>query len=257
MEELKRTSLPSDIHLQWFGEGDNSAAESTPTEGDPGSDAHAGESNEFLDDMPEPLKTSKSLAKFRDKAGLAQSYLELEGKLGRSVEIPGKDAKPEAWERYFSRIGRPKTAEDYKLTPFVGYKQDPVFDAAFRAAAHRKGMSSEAAAELYSTVTQRLVEDQNAREATTIRAREAALVALKQSLGAEYDAKLAQAKANYAGIFSPESQAILHELGIEDDPRIAADLARLGALFGADKLVDGKPAKAKTSEEDPYGYMRE
>lgn len=269
MDKLLTTS-PLDIHLQWFGESDNSD-DGGDVSADAGAD-HPGEGagdeiDEFLKDLPEPLQQSKSLAKFKGpkaKESLAQSYVELEGKLGRSVEIPGKDAKPEAWEKYFSRTGRPKTADEYKLIPYVGHKQDPVFDAAFKAKAHSRGLSAEVAADLYLTVTQRLVEDKTAQEAQTVRARESALQELKTKLGDKYDSALALAKRTYASIFSPESQAVLHAAHLDDDPRIAADLAKHGALFGTDHLLEGDPPGGGDGKhldtkdpKHPYGYMRE
>ena len=247
---------PLYVNLQWFGDEGNPGGEGESSKaGSETSGQGAGESNEFLDDLPESLKTSKQLARFRDKQTLAQSYVELEGKLGKMVQIPGKDDSPEAWDKYFSRVGRPKTAEEYTLSPFVGYKSDPVFDAAFKIQAYKDGLSAKAAQSMYATVTQRLAQDEDARKADAIRRREGAVKTLKETLGDSYTTALAGAQKSYAAMFSPESQAVLREAGLEDDPRIIGDLAKLSKLFGNDRLMEGSsPLREKPG---PYSYMNE
>lgn len=247
---------PLDMDLQWFAEGDNSDAAGDPSEaGTDNSGQGTGESKGFIDTLPEPLRDSKKLAEFRDIGSLAQSYLNLESKLGKQVTIPSKDDSPEVWDKFYSRTGRPKTADEYALAPFTGYKPDPVFDAAFKAQAHREGLSAKAAQSLYATVTQRLAQDEDARTAEVIRKREGALQALKATLGEQYEPSITAAQKTYASVFSPEARAVLRAAGLEDDPRIIADLVKLGALFGQDKMIPGSPPPAKTVT--PYGYMNE
>jgi hypothetical protein len=207
-----------------------------------------------MQDLPEPLKASKTLKRYADKATLADAYIELERRLGRSAVIPGKDAKPEEWESLFSRLGRPKTANDYALTPFAGFQSDPVLDAAFKAEAFKKGVSADAAQALYATVTQRIVQDEDARKAEVIRKQAGALEALKSSLGDQYQPGLELAHKTYAIVFSPEAMAVFKDAGLEDNPVFIQDLIKLGKRFGNDSLVEGNPVNKKP---DPYDWMRE
>ena len=255
---------PGMVDLQWFAEPDNSDAESTGAEaGSETAVQGSGDANEFLSDLPESLRGSKSLAKFSAKADLAQSYVYLESKLGKSVEIPGKDASPEVWEKFYSRIGRPKTADEYKLSPSLGYKSDPVFDAAFRKSAHQSGLSANAAAGIYAEVTRRMAENESALEAELSGRREVARKALHAQFGESLEGELPKARKAYDTIFSPESRAALKATGLEDHPALIADLIKAAKAFGVDRMVEGKPPTGNGKTMDtrnpghPYAYMRE
>lgn len=63
--------------------------------------------------LPEDLKGSKSLERYKDVPSLAKSYLEIERKLGAGFSVPGEKATPEEWDAYHAKNGRPKSAEDY------------------------------------------------------------------------------------------------------------------------------------------------
>lgn len=67
--------------------------------------------------LPDTIKGNedvmKQLQKFEKIGDLANSYAELEKKLGKSVVTPGKDATAEEVSAFYERIGKPKTAEGY------------------------------------------------------------------------------------------------------------------------------------------------
>lgn len=70
--------------------------------------------------LPDTIKGNsdvmKQLQKFEKIGDLANSYAELEKKLGKSVVTPGKDASAEEISAFYERIGKPKTADGYDIT---------------------------------------------------------------------------------------------------------------------------------------------
>jgi hypothetical protein len=65
---------------------------------------------------PEELRGEKTLEKFKDPGSLAKSYIELEKRLGTAINVPKEDAKPEEWEAFYRKIGKPEKVEEYGVT---------------------------------------------------------------------------------------------------------------------------------------------
>ena len=66
--------------------------------------------------LPEELKAEKSLESFKDIGGLAKSYVEAQKMIGGSVRLPKDDAKPEEWESFYRKLGKPEKPEEYGIT---------------------------------------------------------------------------------------------------------------------------------------------
>jgi hypothetical protein len=99
--------------------------------------------NEFLASLPPELQGDPSLQTFADPATLAKAFVETKSLVGRSIRVPDKDASPESRKEFleklqgsapellylpedpakrgevephvWSKLGRPKDAEGYKL----------------------------------------------------------------------------------------------------------------------------------------------
>ncbi len=68
-------------------------------------------------DIKENKDAVKALSKFNDISGLANSYLELEKKLGQGG-IPDKNASDEEVQEFYKKLGKPEASEKYS------FKQD-------------------------------------------------------------------------------------------------------------------------------------
>ncbi len=67
--------------------------------------------------LPDELKAEKSLESFKDIGGLAKSYVEAQKMIGGSIRIPKEDAKPEEWDAFYAKLGRPAKVEEYGVRP--------------------------------------------------------------------------------------------------------------------------------------------
>lgn len=71
--------------------------------------------SDWRSSLPDELKAEKSLETFKDIPSLAKSYVEAQKMIGGSVRIPKEDAKPEEWDAFYKKLGRPDKVEDYNI----------------------------------------------------------------------------------------------------------------------------------------------
>jgi hypothetical protein len=211
---------------------------------------------EWVKDLPEPLKASKSLRKFADdswKSDLAKSYVELEGHLGKSVTLPDTNAPPEEWEKFFSRVGRPVSTDEYESH---ADKLDPAFEASFKQKAFKAGLTKAQYADAIGTI---LGSNDAAKAAYKAQAdRESADTAkkLREEYGVEYDTKMAQANTAIGALFSDTVKERLASAGLMRDPAFLKSMAAYGERFGETQFIKGSPAPS-VKQPDPYDWMKE
>lgn len=204
----------------------------------------------WISELPEPLQKEKGLHKFKDRDALAASYVELQRKLGTTVQIPKADAEAADWEKFFSRI-RPESPEKYEL-PAEGFTEEEA--ANLKKAAYENGLSAKQAKALAELIA---VSDKRKQESTIeglrTRSEEAAAV-LKQEYGKEFDGNLELARKALNHLF-PGSTEKFNGSGFDDNPAFIRGLVSLGKRLGEDSFVAGS-APAKKSA-DPYDWMKE
>ena len=98
--------------------------------------------------MPEELKSHPSLQKFNSPADLFKSYVSLESMLGKNkVPIPDENASPEEWDKFYEKLGRPKTPDEYEIK-LDGVQANEEFLNNYKQWAHKAGLNKQQAAEL-------------------------------------------------------------------------------------------------------------
>lgn len=233
------------IHLQWFADN-------------PGGDKGGGGEGTPL---PEPLKKSNSLSKFTTVEALGASYEALEGKLGKSVEVPSESDPPEVWDKFYSRLGRPKTSEEYKVQG-DGIPEPLLKE--LRSKLHGVGVNQRQMEQLAGVISayykvSKENSDAEAQKAKLERdaARARAVEALKKDFGTEYTARMEQAD-NAFRVLLPESAAKkIRDAGLADDPDMVRFFYGLAKEMGPERIVRGGAvtgAEGKTKEER-YAYM--
>lgn len=107
----------------------------------------------LADQLPPELRAE--FARYDTSTELATGYKELRAQFNRAdtVQIPGSDAPREVLDAFHTKLGRPDTAADYALPDLPEGMATPVPEellTSFREKAHEVGLSSHAAAELFS-----------------------------------------------------------------------------------------------------------
>ncbi|CAB4126682.1 hypothetical protein UFOVP78_8 [uncultured Caudovirales phage] len=190
--------------------------------------------------LPEELRSDASLAKFKDVAGLAKSYSQLEKRFGvppeQLLKLPSKEDAPE-WGEVFDKLGRPKDPKGYEFAAPPGVPE-PMLEG-FRGAAHQAGLNPRQAARVMEFYGQAQAQAQEMQAAQVATQTETAAAELKGEWGARYDAtvhNITRAIENFGG---KEALAAVNDAGLGRSPqalrmlaKMADALAEAGALKG-------------------------
>lgn len=187
-------------------------------------------STDWKDSISEDLRSDSSLADIKDVESLAKSYINGQKMLGSSVRIPSEDASAEAKDSFYkslenvqgvaridsedksdlyNKLGRPESAEDYKINTPEGIELNNDRLSKYAEAAHKAGLSN---TQFNDLVQVQLAEAQAEAEAATA-SFEAGEKSLKEAWGKAYEGRIeeARAAANTLGEKNPEAmQALLN-----------------------------------------------
>jgi hypothetical protein len=249
---MKNSNPIALVHLQWFGENDGQEPAA------PADPAPAAPPASWRDTLPDNLKNSPSLAKFDAVEKLSKSYVELETMLGKNIIQPGKDAKPEDWDKFYSKLGRPKVAEEYVFDPIAGLEENPASMSKLRQAFYAAGLAPSQAKTIFGAIAEdKISSDSTAREVTA-QAIAAGEASLRQEWGVNYDNNVALARSYALEVGGKEAVSRLEEFrnaaggNAASDPLVLKLLARAGQATNGKPLVRGGGIAEK---EGPYAYM--
>lgn len=182
-----------------------------------------------------------------------KSYAELERAYRSSdkVQVPGRDAKPEDYDAFYGRIGRPQDAKGYEFQKPEGlqsYSQQ--FDDWFRDSAFKSGLTGRQAAALRDTYIElaRQQETEAARGAET--ARLDGERALRAEWGPAYDERTDFANRAVAKFGGDELRQALQDTGLFNHPGLRKALAELGRSQGETGSMVSGAAKGKMSSDE-------
>jgi hypothetical protein len=199
------------------------------SEGAPAQESVISTEGSFINSLPEDLRGNPSLQDFKDVGGLAKSYAHSQQMLGSSIRIPGEDASTEAhsefytklqgmpgvvrmpmetgdeagWNDFYSKAGRPETAEGYSLNLPEGMQTDPQM----MQIAHSMGLNN---AQVNKFVA---FQNSQAEQSATmsLESRDTAMNTLKSEWGADYNSRMDGAKAAIA-TYAGKNQEAVNEL---------------------------------------------
>lgn len=124
-------------------------------------------SNDWRSILPDDLRNSPSLAKFKDPADLAKSYLNLQTAIGRKGVIPPKPDDPkEVHEAFRKALGVPDAPDGYKIERPQDIPEDiwdPEGAQWFAGVAHEAGLTPQQAQALATAFAKRTAEQVAAR----------------------------------------------------------------------------------------------
>jgi len=136
--------------------------------------------------LPEDIRSDPSLQSFSDFGGIAKGFIETKALVGRSIQLPGKDSKPEDVDKWAGETGAklkdhgyamvkasdipagaPASPDAYEFkiegVPPEVIKGDKILGE-FRAVAHEMGMSNERAAKLVDWYINKARQQQDAEK---------------------------------------------------------------------------------------------
>jgi len=199
----------------------------------------------WLDSLPDELKSSKSLQRFQDVTTLAQCYLEAEKNVAQRVTLPGDEATEEEWQKFYARVGLP---EDKKYLE-ERVEEDEEFVKTYENMFYRQGLSKKQGEQLlkemykYSTDLQTKNNELQKQEVETIR--NSNINWLKNTYGTEFDSKLTVMQAALSRFGTRELAGLIEETGYS--PALIDVLVKFGETLKPDSLITGNEASSITS----------
>jgi len=176
-----------------------------------------------------------------------KGYAEAQKFIGGSIKIPGKDAKPEEWDKYYAKLGRPEGADKYATNmPDLpeGFAWDEGQMKSFFETAHKAGLSTAQA--------QSLVDWYAADQKGVLKAGDEAIKAAEETLKGEWKAayprNLGLAKAAAKEIGGKELIDLLDQTGLGNHPVILKAFAKLGRSLAEDGVISGEVEGVPTNE---------
>ena len=198
---------------------------------------------DFKSLIPASFKEEKSLENFNNMEDLLKSYLHAQKMVGADkIPVPNKFATDEDWKEVFSRLGAPKSPEDYKYS-FKADEVDPNQLKTFNETAHRLGLlpkQAEALVKYYNDLNKGQSEQLETQAAEAQQKTEADL---KKEFGPQFTKRLDQAKRLAVGTLGEE---FLNNTLLKDGSRLGDNIQVIKAFSSlADKLSEDEIVKGE------------
>lgn len=179
--------------------------------------------------LPEAYRADPTFQDLKDLDGLAKSYKHAASLVGidrgQVIRLPTSPDAPE-WSDVWARLGRPENAEGYKITAPAG--MDDATLTAFRATAHRLGISNDQAASLMEFYGGSLTALQERDQAAAAVAQADTTNALRREWGLAYDDQLHSARRAVREVGGDAMLKLLEDTRLGDHPDVVRMFAKMG-----------------------------
>lgn len=202
-----------------------------------------------LDFIPEQYRGEAWATKYKTADDFFKGFDNLTKLAGKKevtegLKLPGEEASPEEWEKFYQGLGRPESFDKYELPKDLEAPEGYDLDAArehFSKFAHKNGLTQKQAQGMFKDFLE--FEKENFAKAQT----EAKLTfdkAVVKAFGEDYQKDLALAKKAAKAL---NIGTTLDEEGLSAHPVILKMAAELGKYVGEDTFVDPGNTESKES----------
>lgn len=216
-----------------------------------------GQAPSWRDALGPDYKDHVGLKSYATLDDFAKSHLEAQRMVGADkVAIPGKDAKPEEWDNYFKKLGRPDNADGYGLKLPDNLPPGVSIDAeglkAIAAAAHKLGVPKTQMEGLFNEVM--TLQTKQAEELSKEFYLDPAVseAKMKEVFGQAFDQRLAEVQQFLAPMFEkmPWVREYLDKTGLTNSaPLVVLFAEAAAATRESGQPQNGKPAGKVTPNE--------
>ena len=189
--------------------------------------------------IPQELRGSASLTKFKTADDALKAYVNLESAFGKKFEEHLKeDADPSVKARLRAAMGVPEGANGYEDARVPeGYEVDKGIVGSFKETAFKAGLTKPQANALQEWFIGQHLEQNTAQAAARVAEKEAALVELDKRWGAAKNRNVAMIQQLVSEHGGADVKAALDETGAGNDPRVLEFLARMAGKMAEDNLI--------------------
>ncbi len=211
-----------------------------------GGGAGGGATQGFISTLPAELQAEPSLQNFKDVGTLAKSYVSAQKMIGQNrVAIPQETWGESEWNGLFDQIGRPKTADDYKVPGFEfksGAKLDDAKMKAAKAALHGAGLNQRQFDSVMKYYFQSVDGDITSATAAQAAARAASENQLRSTWGDSFESNVALAKSVVNKFGDADFIKEMESSGLGNNPKLIQVLHNIGKAMLEDHSRGGTAA---------------
>lgn len=201
---------------------------------------------DFSDGTPDAIQTLLDSKKWTNVEQLAKGYSELEKfkgvASGDHLVIPQNEDDVEGWNKVYSKLGKPESADKYEFTNETGVEIGDELMSAFKEFAHKENYTQK---QLAGAVQFQLEAVKASEEIATQQSQERKdgnIEAMKQKWQDKYNTTQTKIDAIAEKL---QVKSFLEEMGIDKEPEIVNMLLTIANSDSEDNLnPDGNPAPA-------------
>lgn len=198
--------------------------------------------------ISQEYRSNPNIEKFTELDALAKSYINAVSMIGTDkIPLPGKSATDEQWNEVYNKLGRPESADKYKLE----FKTDvaPVDEnviKGFAQNAHKLGLNNKQAQgilEFYKSTLEGSAKEMSVNMET---AQADATNSLRSEWGRAYDDNLRKAADVAQTYLEPEllDTQLRDGSRLGDNPKIIKAFANIANLLSEDKIIGAEADNA-------------
>jgi len=219
--------------------------------GDQGNQGAQGGGGSFIDSLPEELKTNPTIQKFDSLEGLAKSYVNLQGMLGKDkIPIPETE---EQWNHVYNKLGRPEDPMEYGLKrPEIEGTEIPKekFEE-FLGVAHRLGLNAKQVEGLLEHEVKNITETLQAQKTDLETRIQATEEELRKTWGEKFTEKKNLVERFTLEFADDDLREFLRESGLQNDPRLLKLFSNIAdKIYEESGIAEGKGDTIETIEEE-------
>tara|TARA_Y100000034_G_scaffold35252_1_gene43236 strand:- start:358 stop:1206 length:849 start_codon:yes stop_codon:yes gene_type:complete len=219
-------------------------------------------STDWKANLSDDLRADKSLENIKDISSLAKSYIHAQRLVGADkIPVPNKFATEKDWDAVYEKLGRPKTADEYKYNLSEDQKVDTEALKNFSSQAHKLGLLPTQAQGMVNYYNEMVGKQLADAENISTSQREKAMTELKTEWGQAYDQKLQKANTVVSSVFPKGIMSMNLEDGTKfgDHPEVIKAFAALGEKMGEDDIIksDGPVYMTPKEIEKQIGELQQ
>ena len=215
-------------------QNENSALSGDPTNNTPEVNT------DWKANLSDEIRADKSLENINDIESLAKSYVHAQKLVGSDkIPVPNKHATEKDWDAVYEKLGRPKTAEEYKFNLPEDQKVDEAALKNFFTQAHKLGLLPGQAEGMVKFYNEMIGNELAQADSLASSQREKAITELKTEWGPAYDQKLQQANNVVSSVFPQGfmNTNLADGTKLGDHPAVIKAFADLAGKMGEDNIV--------------------
>lgn len=203
------------------------------------------------EDYREEFRNDSTLNQFASQDAFIKAMLDDRKTNGTAIKLPGENATDEEWGKFYDRLGRPASSNDYGLSKDIpeGLDFNEEFYNEFTREIYTAGLTKKQAEKIYNWYNNKSAEmakDIDAKiQASYKKSVDDAVASLKKEWGTDYQQNLDSAVAMANKFLSPATKQYLNATKLGNNPLLIKD------FYNLSKQVSG----AQMRGEGPSGNI--